>query len=1087
MSANNAAQYFANIDRFAVNLSHFVQKNRWLVIIGLILVALTIASGAQHLQFSSNYRVFFSSENPELTAFEQLQETYTKNDNFLFVIEPKDESAITPTTLSAVAWLTEESWQIPFASRVDSITNFQHTYAIDDDLIVEDLVSEPEILDAAALKKIRDIALAEPLLNNLLISANTKATAVNVTLQYPEQSMTEVPEAVAFARNLRDQLQANHPHLTVSLSGVSMLNNAFSEAGLTDSATLTPLMFLVILIVAMIAVRSLVAVISTLIVIVLSGVVGMGTAGFLGLPLTPISASAPTVIMTLAIADSIHILISLRSAMRAGLNKSKAITQTIKLNFLPVTITSLTTIVGFLTLNFSDSPPFWHLGNITAIGILSAWVLSLTLLPALISALPYRVKAAPDHQAQQQSSAMTHLADWVIKHGKPLLVFMGVGSMGLIAFIPKIELNDQWVSYFDQRIEFRNESDHALQYFGLYPIEYSVPAPAPGAVSDPDYLKAIEAFSHYLREQPEVTHVYSLSDIMKRLNKNLNADQPEFYRIPQERELSAQYLLLYELSLPYGLDLNDRINIDKSATRITATLKNLSTAETKAFLNRTQSWINENLPESMQTMRPTSAQVMFTYISERNVNNMIEGTLIAIVAIALIMMLSLRNLKLGLLSLVPNALPIFTTFGAWALLVGEVGFSVATVSSISLGIIVDDTVHLLTKFARARRELNHTPVEAVRHAFNHVGVAILTNTVVLACGFLVLTYSAFKVNTDMGMLTAMAIVFALVLDFFLLPALLVVLAKTGPQSNPPNAPEETNMNKNKMQKSLSNALQSQSWLLPALTMTVALLLSAISMPSIAAATDAPTDTSPQTPDNAQKGFDIAARSDRTDNGFGDSVVKLTMTLKNAAGQETSRALEIKTLEKENEEVGDKSLVLFNSPKDIKGTALLSHAKILDPDNQWLFLPALKRVKRIASKNKSGPFVGSEFAFEDFTSLELNKYRYEWLREEPCGEFTCDVVVRHPEYKDSGYKKQISWIDQTHHQVRKVDYYNRRDALLKTLTLTDYRQYETVWRAHVLTMVNHQNKKETELRYDTYQFKQGLSKSDFVKNRLTKLR
>jgi predicted RND superfamily exporter protein len=260
---------------------------------------------------------------------------------------------------------------------------------------------------------------------------------------------------------------------------------------------------------------------------------------------------------------------------------------------------------------------------------------------------------------------------------------------------------------------------------------------------------------------------------MKRLNRNMHADDEAYYRIPADRELSAQYLLLYELSLPYGLDLNDRINIDKSATRVTTTISRATTAETKAFFADVAQWQQENWPRYMHA-DPTSAAVMFTYVSERNMQNMIAGTILAILAIAVIMMFALQSVRLGLLSLIPNGLPILTTFGAWALLVGEVGFSVATVASISLGIIVDDTVHFLSKFVRARNERGLTIEDSIRYAFRNVGVAIVVNTIILTAGFLVMTTSAFKMNVDLGLMTVLAILFALVLDFLFLPALLLL-------------------------------------------------------------------------------------------------------------------------------------------------------------------------------------------------------------------------------------------------------------------------------------------------------------------------
>ena len=1049
------SKYFKLIDLFAVNLTKLIINNRLLVLFLAFLIAFGAGSGGRFLSFSTDYRAFFSDANPELIAFEKLQTVYSKNDNIIIVLEPKDKEVFTNHTLDAVEWLTEEAWQIPHTQRVDSISNFQYTYSEEDDLIVEDLVENALNLLPAELTKIKTIAMAEPLLHKQLISENGNATAINITLNYPQKELMEVPESVAKARALASELGEKYSNLKISVSGVSMLNNAFSEAGFGDMQTLVPIMFGVILALTLLIIRSFTATFATIIIIFLSSIFGMGMAGFFGIKLTPISASAPTIIMTLAIADSLHILISLKTFLREGMNKSAAITEAIRVNFMPVTITSLTTIIGFLALNFSDSPPFWHLGNITAMGIFMAWLLSLVLLPALMHLLPMK---APT-KASKSDAMMTKLGDFVVHNPKKLIVTLGLTSIFLISFISKIEFNDQWAEYFDESIKFRQDTDQVVQNFGVYPVEFSMPARTSGGISDPGYLQHLENFTEYLRAQENVKHVYSYSEIIKRLNKNLHADDESYYKIPSEPELSAQYLLFYEMSLPFGLDLNDRINIDKSATRITATMGKTSTAETKAFLEKTQEWIKSNLPDYMQSIVPTSTQVMFTYIAERNVNNMIAGTVGAVLVISLILMFSLMNWRLGLLSLVPNGLPILTTFGAWAILVGEVGFSVATVASISLGIIVDDTVHFLSKYVRARDEKGLDAADSVKYAYKNVGVAILVNTVILASGFLVMTTSTFKVNYDMGMLTAIAIGFALILDFLLLPALLVFFDR---KNTAQSKIGETKMNKTNTKASLSTAIFLTMILSPALLMA-------------------------QDTDLANKGHEISARSDRTDRGFIDSEVDVTMILRNKAGQESSRSMSFVTLEVADESVGDKSLVVFNTPKDVEGTALLSHAKILDPDNQWLYLPALKRVKRISSKNKSGPFVGSEFAFEDFTSTELNKYSYIWLREEPCGGMTCDVIERKPKYEYSGYTKQIAWIDQTDFQLRKVDFYDRRDSLFKTLSLEDYKNYNGIWRSQKLNMVNHKNGKSTDLVYSDYKFKVGLKDNDFVKGKLTQLR
>lgn len=769
----------SNMDLFAVGLAKLVIRMRWLVILLALAGAGYMATGMQNLAYSNNYRTFFSDENPELRNFEDFQATYVKSDNFLFVIDPQDGSDIfTNDNLEAVALLTEKAWLLPYATRVDSVTNFQYTYAEGDDLIVEDMVAEPGALSEEFLSQRRAAALAEPLLNGLLITPQSDVTIVNVILTYPEQSLSEVPEAVAAARVLRDEIETQFPNLQIYLSGTSMLNNAFSEAIISDFQFLIPLMIGVILLTTAFAVRSVSATIVTLLLVILSTMIAMGWAGFVGIKLAGPSPSATIVILTLAIADSIHILISARSAMRAGLTKNEAIIDAIRINFLAVSITSLTTIVGFMSLNFADSPPFRDFGNISAVGILAAWALSLTLLPALLSIVPFRAK--PREKGRSDRDFMEAFANFVIDHHRKLFVLTGAGSLALIAFIPQIEFSDEFRKYFDERIEFRTDTDKIIEDFGFYPMEFSVKAGEPGAVSDPEFLKTLDEFAEWLRADDRVAHVYSIADIMKRLNKNLNGDDPSFYQLPEDRELAAQYLLLFELSLPYGLDLNDRINVDKSATRLTATLDgDIDTKQIRALLGEVDAWLAENAPA--YAAPATGPQIMFTFIAKRNVDSMISGTLIAIAAIAIIMVLALRSVSIGLLSVVPNGLPILTAFGAWSLLVGFVGFSVAAVASLSLGIVIDDTVHFLTKFIRAQREKALSTADSIRYAFKTVGVAIIVNTFILAAGFLIVSISAFKINAEMGMLTTLSIGFALILDFFFLPALLMLMSrKPGP-------------------------------------------------------------------------------------------------------------------------------------------------------------------------------------------------------------------------------------------------------------------------------------------------------------------
>ena len=748
----------------------FVITHPWRIFIMTLLVVMSAGSGGRFIEFTNDYRVFFSEENPELQAFEEMQNIYTKTDNVLFVIAPEGNNVFNSSTLNMIAELTELSWQIPYSTRVDSITNFQHTVAKEDDLLVGDLVDRRATLSLNDISYVREVALNEPLLVNRLVSASGHVTGVNVTIQLPGMSLTEVPEVAQFARELKRTLEANYPNHKIYITGLAMMNNAFGESSQNDMTSLVPMMFLTIIVVLGILLRSFSATISSIMMIFFTIIFAMGLMGWLGWKLTPASASAPTIIMTMAVADTVHLLVTFLHNLRKGMNKDDAIADSLRINIQPIFITSVTTAIGFLSMNFSDVPPFHDLGNVVAIGVLFAFVLSVTTLPAMVILMPMRIKV----REEQKNGVMNSVANIVIEHRKFLLLVMGLIAIALIAFLPQNKLDDGFVEYFDESVDFRQATDFSSQNLsGIYTIQYSLDQGGSGGVSEPKFLENVEIFSEWLRAQDEVMHVQTITDTFKRLNKNMHADDPDFYRLPASRELAAQYLLLYELSLPYGLDLNDQIGIDKSQTRLIITLENLYTEEMLGLEKRMSDWLDSNIEDVSYTV--ASPSLMFAHIGKRNVNSMLAGTMLALIVISFILILALRSRRIGLISLAPNLIPAGMAFGLWGLMVGQVGLSLSVVAGMTLGIVVDDTVHFLSKYLRARREKGMDEKEAVRYAFNTVGVALWVTSLVLVMGFLVLSQSHFSLNSDMGAMAAITIAIALIMDFLFLPPLLMRL------------------------------------------------------------------------------------------------------------------------------------------------------------------------------------------------------------------------------------------------------------------------------------------------------------------------
>jgi len=756
----------------SVPWSRWVTSHPWLAILFSVAMAVALAFGIPRTTMSNDYRYFFGEENPQRVAFERLQDVYSKDDNILFIVAPTSGEVFSENTMRSLLFLTEESWQLPFSTRVDSLTNFQYTFAEEDDLIVKDLVLEEELggenveADLAAAKA---IALKEPLLANRMINEESSVTGVVVQLNFPGEHPMEVPEAAAAARELADAYLQAFPDHELYISGIAMLNNAFNEAGMKDMMTLTPAMYLTIILLMLIMTRSVSGSVATFFVMFFAIFAGMGFGGWVGIPLTPPSAIAPVIIMTLAIADSVHILKSIQKALSAGMSKKDAIAEGLRVNFKPVFLTSLTTAVGFLSLNFSDTPPFHDLGNITAIGVSMAFLLSVLFLPGLMMLLPMKVREAKEEAPNPLGK---RYGAWVAKNRLPILLVNLVAALLLGLQIPTIELNDEFIGYFDKSIPFRTASEFAMENLtGIYQINFDMNSGETQGIADPEYLQHVENFSNYLRSLPGVDHVNSITDTFKRLNKNMHGDDESYYRLPERRDLAAQYLLLYEMSLPYGLDLNNQIDVDKQSTRVVANLGDMTTAEIIALTTQAETWLIENTPEQLHTIG-SSPVIMFSHISARNVVGMAKGTLLAFVIISLIMIVALKSVKYGLLSLIPNITPMLLAYGIWALLVGQAGFVIAIVGSVCLGIAVDDSVHFLSKYQLARKEKELNAHEAIQYAFQNMGGALVLTSVLLVVGFGVLTLSTFKMNFILGALSALTITLALIVDFTLLPAVL---------------------------------------------------------------------------------------------------------------------------------------------------------------------------------------------------------------------------------------------------------------------------------------------------------------------------
>jgi predicted RND superfamily exporter protein len=726
------------------------------------------ACGLLKARFSTDYRIFFSKEDPGLASFQRLEQVFTKTDNVLFVVGVNDGDVFTADALSALQELTEAGWKLPYAARADSLVNFPFAESDGDDVRVHPLLEAltPEGIAAAKAR-----ARAEPILVGSLLAKDNRTAAVNVTLRLPRQDPEEVPRATQAARALVAQVKQRHPGLDVRATGMVFVNDAFMETSIQDMAVMLPLMLLVMLVSMALMLRSALATAAVASVIAVSAALSVAAAGWLGYPLSPTSVAAPMIVLTVAIADGVHIVLATLEQMREGLSKPRAIVAALSGNLEAVTYTWLTTVVGFLCLNYSDAPPVLHLSNMSSFGVTVAFIFSVTLLPALLCVLPIRV---PKARPQSSGRFFGRLGTFVMRHRGPVLAGAAIVTLGGGLLASRLETNDEFIQYFDASLPFRQDVDFAMERLsGVYRLEFQLGAGRAQGVTDPKYLGHLDAFGRWLSEQPEVQHVYGLHQLLGRVVQVMNGGER---RLPRTKAEASEAYLLYTLDLPAGLDLTDRVNVDQSASRLTVTVRDMSTRKMTAFAERAEGWLRTHAPESMWA-QATGPVVIFSALSERNARGMVQGDLWSLLLISICMVMVLRSLKLGLISVIPNLVPIVVGYGIWWLCVGELNVVGTIAGSISLGIIVDDTIHFLTKYRALLNQPNATPELAMRHTLEHVGPAMISTSIVLVMGFGVLTLSHFRMTSHLGWLSVLIVGIAPFADLVIAPALVLGLPR----------------------------------------------------------------------------------------------------------------------------------------------------------------------------------------------------------------------------------------------------------------------------------------------------------------------
>ena len=749
-------------------------KYRYLSI-GLVLIAVCLlATGLTKLTFNPDLETYFPEGHPAVIRYNEIDDMFIPTDNLIIAVHSNEGTLFNGDSLKVIEELTKKSWTIPYSVRVDSLTNYSYVKSVNDDLIVEPFIEEAEKKSIEFFEKRENLVAGEDIIYKSLISEDKKTSVVSIIVDPPGPNKEDQnSELINYILGFIEPIKESNENLDIRLLGNPYLDYISPRIVKAEMPVVMPLMLLLIFFIVFLMIRSYVAVLATFVVILMSLIATFGSIGILGNPLNQMVTTIPILIITLALADCIHLFSIYFQNRVKGISSKESMEKSLEMNIQPLFLTTISTCIGFLCLNFIEVAPLRDFGNAVAIGIGFAFIFTIFFIAPIVSF--FEVKTAS--KVTKQTRFSTSVGSFILKNGNKLIFSITSISFLILLCIPMNELDENPTQmYAEGFTSFSSDTlwlDEKLSV--TFPVNF-LATNEEGQVSDPDFLKILDKFSVWLEEREQVNHVTSLANNMKNLNKSMHGDDPEWKKIPENADLSAQYLFFYEMSLPMGLDLNSSISQDRKSTKISATLKDMSANEFKEFNNEVLGYLQQNNLENMIS-EPSSFRVIFTYMVEAIVNSLLYGLFIGILLITLIIGLFFRSYLLPALSIFPNILPIGMGFGLWGLFVGDVGFMVAVGMGSTLGVIVDFTVHFLSKYELARKEFKKSVEESVIYSFETVGFALIIMTVVLALGFSVLNLVTFIPIQDFAKFSVICFIGGLIINFLFLPNLLMKFDK----------------------------------------------------------------------------------------------------------------------------------------------------------------------------------------------------------------------------------------------------------------------------------------------------------------------
>ena len=752
------------------NYIKFLQRFRWYIAFAVPLIVFALASNLKHVEMDGSYRIWFGEKSKILTDYDNFRKTFGNDDGVVIVF--KDENGIfNKKALSSIDRITDALWKTKYIARVDSLTNYQYVHANPDepdDIVVEDFIKNIDASTPKYLEERKYIATHDPLVVNAFISKDGTTTMISARLT---PKVNDESDKSLEIMDYVDKILAPEIEKTgykYWVNGGPALNKSFVVIGTTDAMTFTPLVLVASIILLLLLFRRVSGALIPIGVVVFTFLTVLAVQVLLGYKLNNFTANLPVFIVAIGIADAVHVYSIWLLHRQEGEENFDAVYHSMKKNFLPIFLTSLTTAIGFATLTISEVIPVLTLGIATASGAVLAFIISVVWMPAILLMLNKPIKTEV-LEAVKEKKPLGY-GKFIVKNSKKIILVTTAIFVLLGAGLFKVKVDSNTIRYFDKSVEIRKSTEFMMANLtGPMAYEIVVDSKVKNGIKDPKFMKTVESFyKDFQSKFPAVQHLASLMDTVKRFNKVVDGRD----ELPNEQNLIAQYLLLYSLSLPQGMEINDKMDIHEQKLRITGQVDIVDTSKDLEMMQYVEDWWAKT--DYSATVQGQTA--MFAHMQEDVTNTLIYSLSLALLLVTLVMFMIFRRPKLLWVFILPNILPVILVVGLMGWLGINIDIGVAIAGAIIIGVAVDDTIHFLVKYFDARKRglnMEDTFDEVLRYA----GKAILFTTIILTVAFSMFAFSTFTPNQNFGIVTAFALVIAFVVDLLLLPALLSLADK----------------------------------------------------------------------------------------------------------------------------------------------------------------------------------------------------------------------------------------------------------------------------------------------------------------------